>query len=803
MSAILHDLRFAFRSLRKSPGFSLAAVGTLALGIGATTAIFSTVNAALLRPLPYPHPGNLYALRTALTDGRVTTGLLSPSELVRLNAPDLSIERAVGLIAQNVTLLRDDDAPVTAEVFGVSEGFFELFGLPMSVGPGFTPEQFSADGPPVAVISHRVWQDLYGGAPDVVGKPIRFAEFSTTVAGVAPQGFDTPHGADFWLNIRLNPQGVGHSFEGFMRIRDGASLERVESEMAGVMAGLARDFPASAQNRVYVVRPLVESIVGDLGPILIVVLSATALLLALACVNVTNLLLARGAARAREMAVRIALGAGRRRIARQLLTESAVLATTGAVVGVLLAYVGVRLLSAAGASTLPRLDAVTFDANVLLFALLALVASGLVVGFAPAIRLAATDVRTLLNESGRSASGGRGTARWLGAMTVAEIALAVTLVAGAGWLIGSFASLRATDPGFVAERRLYFDTSLFGERYQNPGVVVAGWRELRDRLRAIPGVEAVGSTSNLPLRSGPENSLFVELRGEPMNPENPYGARQRTVSPGFFDAMGIRLVAGRDVSEDDGPEAVRVAVVNETFVRRYLAGRDPIGVRFSSGYPTINPESESTIVGIVADVRQKSIDEPAEPAFYSAIGQAPGRRHVMVLRTAAMGDAALQGPIRAAVSGFDPQIATDVRPLSALVESGISRQRLGMTLMLVFGVAAVVLAAVGIYGVVAYAATQRVGEMATRLALGATPWTVFWLVLRQGRILVVVGAALGLAAAYAAGRLIASRVYEISTTDPAVLGGAVAVVALIAIAATTIPAIRAARLDPSRVLRPE
>ncbi len=441
MDTLLQDLVFTLRTWRRTPTFPLAAIGTLAIGIGATTAIFSTVNAALLSPLPYPNPNDLYSLRTTLTDGRVTTGNVSPVEIVRLNDPNLSIVQAAGLQGQDVTLLRDDGTPVKTRAYGVSEGFFEVFGLPMTLG-GFSKAAPAENTPPTVVVSHRIWQDLYGGDPAVIGKPLRFAEIATTVAGVAPREFDTPHGADFWFQLNWNPEGVNHSFEGFMRVKPGTTIERARSEMAGVMAGVARDYPESATSRVYVVRPLIESIVGELGPILVIVLWATGVLLALACVNVTNLLLARGAARAREMAVRVSLGAGRARIVRQLLTESIMLAAAGAVVGVFAAYAFVRLLLALGASQLPRLDTLSFDGRVLLFALGVLVVSGLLVGFAPALRLAASDLRTLMNESGRSSSGGRGTARWLSVLTIAEVALAVMLVAGAGWLVRSFDNLR-------------------------------------------------------------------------------------------------------------------------------------------------------------------------------------------------------------------------------------------------------------------------------------------------------------------------------------------------------------------------
>jgi predicted permease len=800
MGTLAQDIRFALRNLRRIPAFPLAAIATLALGIGATTAIFSAVSAVLLRPLPYPDPGDLYALRTTLTDGRVTTGLVAASELVRLNDPLLSIERAAGYTAQNVTLLRDDGVPIKTRAYAVSEGFFDLFGLPMTMG-GFTAEHHAPGGPPPIVISTRIWRDVYDADPDIIGKPIRFAEVATTIVGVAPEAFDMPADADFWAAVPLDPNGVGHNFDAVMRIEPGASLEQVESEMAAVMAGVARDFPASANARAYVVRPLVESIVGDLGPILIIVLSATGLLLGLACVNVTNLLLARGAARGREMAVRVALGAGRWRIVRQLLTESVMLAAAGGLVGVTVGYAGVQALLALGASQLPRLDAIAFDGPVLLFALVTLVTSGIVVGFAPALRLARTDVTVLMNESGRSGGSGRATARWLGVLTVAEVALAVLLVAGAGWLIQGFASLRAVDLGFEPERRVTLDVTLLGERYPNPAAVAVAARGLLDELRALPGVEAAGATFNFPLRGTPEASLFIELPGEPLDPLNPLQSRQRVVSPGYFDAIGTRLVAGRDFSYDDRPGTPAVVVVNETFVRRNLPGRDPIGARFRSGYPTINPDSEVEVVGVVEDVRQRSLTEEPEPSFYASLSQIVIPRQTIVLRTAGAVAATLRAPIADVVRRMDPQIAVDVRPLDDEVAGYTRRQELGMTLMLVFGVAAVALAAIGIYGVVAYSAAQRRAEMATRLALGASPRSVFWLVFRRGVLMAGVGTALGLAAAYASGRLVASRLYQVDPTDPWLLAAATGIVVLVVFVTTAVPAWRAARLSPAGVLR--
>ncbi len=804
METLVQDLRFALRNLRRTPTFPLAAICTLALGIGATTAIFSTVNAALLRPLPYPNPQDLYSLHTAMTDGRVTSGLLSPLEMLRLAGPTLPIDRVAGFIPEDVTLLRDDGAPIRTRVFAVTEGFFELFGLPLALGQGFSHGQFVGRAPPVAVISYRVWQDLFGGDRAVIGKPIRFSEITTTIVGVAAPDFDTPHGAGFWFSFPLDPLGVNHSFEAYMRLHDGTNLERAKGQMTAVMASLAHDFPMSDTSRVYVVRPLVESIVGDLGPILIVVFSATGLLLALACVNVANLLLARGSARAREIAVRVSLGAGRGRIVRQLLTESILLAGGGGIVGVAAAYGGIRVLLAIGASKLPRLDAVPFDSRVLLFALGTLLVSGVLVGFAPALRLAATDVKTLMNEASRSTSAGRTTARWLGAMTIAQIALAVALVAGAGWLVRAFAETSRRPIPALRPTAGSFSTS----RCRAPGTKAPHWScRSRETSSIESGIRRASSRRpdirTFPLNGNQDNSIFVQLQGDAPDPAHPMSTRQRTVGPGLFDALGIKLVSGRDFTEDDHAGTTPVAIVNRTFVRQFLAGRDPLRVRFMAGYPTIDLTTTFSIVGVVDDVRQRSLTDDPEPAYYTPEYQGFPRRQTFVVHTRLADTVPLQTAIREEVHRLDPQIAVDFQTAADLVAATLVRQQLGMTLMVLFGIAAVALAAVGIYGVIAYSAAERRNEVATRLALGATPANVFWLVLRQGRTLAGVGAAIGLVVAYVSGRVVSSRLYHVQASDPIILGAAVVLVVTIAILATMIPAFRASRLDPALVLRPE
>jgi putative ABC transport system permease protein len=549
----------------------------------------------------------------------------------------------------------------------------------------------------------------------------------------------------------------------------------------------------------------VDSIVGDLGPILIIVMSATALLLLLACVNVANLLLARGAARAREMAVRAALGAGWGRLVRQLLTESMVLAVLGTIVGVAVGALGLRALLAIGASKLPRLDAVPFDARVLLFSLAILVVTGAIIGLAPAIRLRRSDMKTLMNDSSRSASAGRGTTRWLMTMTVAEVALAIMLVAGAGWLVRGFANLRNADAGFVSDRRLLFDASFLGPQYRTPDAVRQAQLDLVSAIRNVRGVANVGLVSAYPMRGVLEASLLAQFHGEPFDAANPPGTRARIASPGLFAAMGTPIIKGRDFGTGDLPNTIRVATVNRVFVERYLKGRDPIGVQFSAGYPAPDPRNEVTIVGVVGDVRQKSLAEPAEPTFYIPLAQLtlPRMTAVVSMSPTQPDPVAVERAIRAEVRKINPTMALDFELASDVVAGTLRRQELGMTLMLVFGGIAIVLAAVGIYGVVSYAGSLRREEMATRLALGASPRSVFLLVMRQGVMLGLVGAAIGAGLAYFSGQIISNRVYAISASDPVILAIATLLISAITLLATTIPAARASRLNPATALQSE
>ncbi|MGE0863617.1 MAG: ADOP family duplicated permease [Vicinamibacterales bacterium] len=811
MTDLWRNLRYAARGLSREPGFAAVAVVTLAIGVGATTALFSTVNATLLRPLPYSDPEQLVSVRSRLSNGQLTTGLLSALNLGLFKDPGLPVAGAAGLSPspQELTMVGDDGVPTNLLVTGVADGFFDVLGLPLAVGPGFAQTDHAMIGPGAqvaGVLSHRIWITVFARDPAVVGKIVRVVEIPTgiRIAGVAPPELDLPHGTDAWLALRLNPQDFGHGLDAVVRVRPGTQLDALRERADVLLAEQAKTSPTDV-NRLFVMRPLTTAIVGDLGPMLLIVLGAAALLLLLSCVNVMNLLLARGAARMRELAIRSALGAGRGQLVRQMLTESVVLAAAGTAAGLGLAYVGVRLLLAFGASTLPRLNSVPFDVNVMLFAAGVLVFSTLVMGLAPAWRLARVDVRALLNESGRSASPGRATSRSMSALIVAEVALAIVLTAGAGWLVQSFARLGTVSPGFTAEGRLVLSVRpgrTFDFRKQDE--VYAWTDELMRRVRAVPGVALAGGAATFPLQPNRDGTVIVGIQGETWDPDNPHGAHVRNVSVGLFEAMGVKLIAGRLFTDADRRGTLPVAVVNQRFVQLFLGGRDPLSSSFAFGLPAPNPKMMRAIVGVVDDMRYESLALPPTPAFYVVQAQQfPILRPAIVVTARAGDPRALEPGLRSALTAFDPLLMMTATTAPEIVETTLRRQRLGMILMLIFGALALVLAAIGIYGVIAYASAQRREEFATRIALGASAGSVFRLVLGSGQRLAMAGVVIGLAGAYAGGRLVASRVYAMRADDPLVLFAAAIVVAAVALVATIVPALRASRIDPIRAMRPD
>jgi putative ABC transport system permease protein len=794
------DLVFAARTLRRQPLFTAAAVLTIAIGVGATTALFSTVNAALLRPLPFPRSRDLFTLRTSVTGGGFTSGAVASVELEALNPPTGAIMQAGGMVAASDTIIDDPTRPLQITIGGVTPSYFETFGLPMLAGRGFAAGEFVETAPTRLVLSAHLWRAVFHADPTIVGKPVHLSRGGLLVVGVAPAEIGEVDGTDAWWNYISGERSISHIFTGYMRTRPGASPRAVDDELTRVAAQLGREFPVFNANRVFVTRPLVDAIVGDLKPTLIIALAATVLLLLLACVNVTNLLLARSTARSREVAIRAALGAGRWRIVRQLAIESLLLALAGAAIGIAIARAGVRVLLAIAGSRLPRLDAVPFDARVLSFAIAVTVVTAVAVALTPAIRLIGADITALMNDGGRTATSGPGTPRALALMTVAEIAVALTLVAGAGWLIQNFHNLQTERPGFSAERRLVFDVLLPPARYPD-AASVGGWNDrLLDAIRALPGVSAAGSASSLPLHVERDNTASITIAGDPPQ-EFPPSARARSVTPGWFEAMNVRLEAGRPFTRDDQrPGAPQVAIVNGTFVQRYLRGRDALRERLMpiSSAPNAQPR-QIAIVGVVDDVKYGSLSAPPEPTIYTT--ETPFRRETVVVATASPDPVALVPALRAAVKRLDPLIPVDFELMPHVVAASLSRQRTGMMLMAIFGLAALTLAAVGIYGVIAYAVSMRAGEMATRMALGAAPSDVFWLVWREGGLLAIAGVAVGVGIAATLGRIVTSQLYEVSARDPIVLGAATAIVIGITAAAVSLPALGASAINPADTFR--
>jgi putative ABC transport system permease protein len=611
---------------------------------------------------------------------------------------------------------------------------------------------------------------------------------------------NVPQNGDVWFNVRLNPQGTdfAHVFDGYLRVRPGTTDEQLQKTMTDVAKGLERDYPGPQTNRIFIVESYMNAIVGDLRPILIIVLSATGLLLLLACVNVTNLLLARGTLRGREMAARSALGANRGRLVRQMLTESGVLAAIGTVVGVAVAYAAVTGFLAYGASEhLPRLETVPFDWQVLAFTIAVLVAVTILVGLVPAIQLSGTNIQALINQGGRSVRGGR-TQRTLSTMIVAEISVAIILVAGAGWLVRSFTEVQAVDPGWQHRGRLVFELSLPFDRYGDSKVRTTWVRTLTTNLQGLKGVTAVGLSSSFPLQPEADGTALTQIKGF-AGP--PFISRVRTVSAGFFDAMGIRMRSGRKFTDDDRLDGAPVVIVNQAFAKKYLTGIDVATTDLAFGFPVVRQETRRPIVGIVDDVKYSSLIGDFEAAYYLVWEQQPRPRVSVAVATTLDDPTSLIPAVRDEVKKLDPLLAINVRPVDRLVEAAVARQKLGMTLMLLFGAVALALAAIGIYGVIAYASAERRGEVATRLALGASPGDIFWLLVRHGRAMTAAGIVLGLGGAYMAGRLGSTWLYAVQAWDPAILGTALVAVLVVTLAAMLIPAWRASRLDPVYALR--
>ena len=815
MDSLLQDIRYSLRRLAKSPGFTLVVVLTLALGIGANTAIFSAVNAVLLRPLGYADPDRLVTIEHLYPS---LGGLKAP-----VSVPGFRDYQALGRAFESMAVenrwaanLTGQGEPERVPGARVTGRFFGTLGVPALLGRGLLPGEDSAGREHVVVLSYGLWQRLFGGDRGIVGRALSLNGESYQVVGVMPEGFRDcfSRTVDLWAPLVFDPGQFGddsrtNEFLNLTaRVRPGVPVEQAAAEMRSLAEQLKQRYPDSyPPDWSLVTTPLAQRSVGDVRPALLVLLGAVGFVLLIACANVANLLLARAAARSKEIAVRTALGASRDRLVRQLLTESLLLALAGGVLGLLLAYWGVRSVVALDPGQLPRADEIGIDAPVMAFTLFVSVVTGLLFGLAPALHASATDLHGMLKEGGRGSAGDRGGQGLRRTLVVAEVALALTLLTGAGLLVKSFARLQGVDPGFDPGHLLTFNLSLPAARYPADSQQTAFFDQVLPAIAAVPGVRAAGATSVMPF-GGSWSTASFEIEGYQPPPKSPgpWGDI-RIVSPGFFETLRIPLRKGRFLGEEDRAGGRRVAVIDEEFVRRYWPNQDPLGKRLTFGPPPGAADTTARewieVVGVVGHTKHEGLDAEARLQLYMPYRQRPLPFLTVAARTT--GDPnTYANQIRRAVQSVDPdQPIANVRTMDELIAQSVGQRRLSMLLLSLFSGIALVLASVGIYGLMSYSVAQRSRELGVRIALGAARSDVLRLVLRQGMSLALMGIVIGVGAALALTRLIESQLYDVRATDPATFVGVAALLAVTALAANLVPALRATRVDPAVVLREE
>jgi len=795
----MFQLKIALRSLRRQPSFFAAAVGALALGIAAPTALFAVVQATMLRPLPYVGADDIYTVRTAMTDGRFSIGMVASEEIS-------SMRRTTDRVTASSLVRRVDDILIAdgreaREVVatGVTEGFFDLFGLPMAAGRAFQPSDHANRTVRSVVLSNELWRNGFGADPQIAGRTIQLANGPALVVGVAPDVFDAPADADLWFADFVG-ESISHMFDAYVRFTPDTTPEQVHAVLGPMWDSLAQKYPDQAKNRVFVFRPLLSALLGDLGPTTLISFAATALLLLLAMANVTNLLLARGATRAREMAVRIAIGARRSHLIRQLLSESTVIAVAAAAIGVPLAYAAIRVIVAVGGASIPRAEGLTFDPTVAVFAAVVMMLAGISVGVAPALIAAGTSVTSMANHGGRSGMTGVRTRRLLGILVVSEVALAIMLVAGAGRLLLSARNLLAVDPGFAAQGRLLVEALLPRMPYGADPARNRAWSsDITERLTPL-GVTHVGMATTVPLGREWDSTTFTDIVGRPTEPRFRPNGRSRIVNPAFFGALDIQVIRGRPFSEGDRIDTDPVVIVNRTWASRFLPpDADPLRERLSGLFfrrvgDKFEPQT-AAIIGVVEDVRYAGLDDLPEPAIYLVDAQRPPLRRNYILTTAGAQPELLIPQIRAVFQQMDPNVPIRFELMDEVVTRSLVWSRLGVFLMSTFGVISLLLAGTGVFGVLAFVGAQRHGEMVVRLSLGATPGHVFGLMLAQGTRVVAAGVVVGAGLAWWMGQLMAGYVYEVAAANPMVLGSSVAIVAVVGLGAALAPAYRASRIE--------
>ena len=805
--SVWQDVKFAARNLVRRPGFTAVILTTLALGIGATTAIFSVVDGVLLRPLPFHEPDRLvfvFGIEEGMRTGSSWMSYEDWKDFVDQVQTVDGIEVASRSNPGAMTIVSESGPPTQIDVARVSHGLFAMLGAQPLLGRGFLPEEDQIGSARAVVIGHGFWRDRTGADAEIVGKSLRLDGEVHTVVGVMREGFD-------WLEaelyLALDP---GHAEDGrgrhtllpLARLGPGVSLEQADAEMKAISARLEAEYPETNTDRSARVEPIAETIVGNARTPVLMLFGATLVVLLIAGVNVANLLLARAAPRAREVAIRATLGAGRGRLARQLLTESLVLALLGGLLGVGLAFLGVKLLLAAAPAGLPRLDDVAVDLRVLGFALGLAVASGLACGLLPAFGASQPDLHSSLKEGTGRQTGGRRHARWSDALVVFEVGFAVVLVGTAGLLLRSFVELRSVDPGFHERQVVSLPLSLKGDTF-NPERVIPFYDELLARVRSFPDVEAAALGYYPPLEGGWETSFDipgVHERPQGQRPE----ARIRPVTPGYFQTVGIPLLQGREFDARDVADGPGVVVINESLARTFFEGRDPLEHSLRKGnWWGEDRQSEYRIVGVVGDVKMDGMAEATPWAMYFLHDQWPFSDMYLLVRTAGAPYPTVPA-IRDAVWALEPDMPVEnVQTFTEMRSEAVAEERFQTLLVVGFAGLALVLACVGVFGVLSHAVAQRGGEIGIRMAVGARAVDVVRLVVGKGVRLVALGVALGLAATFGVTRFIRSLLFEVSPTEPMALAPATLLLAFVALSACAVPAVRASRQDPVKALRTE
>ncbi len=810
LSELRQDLAFAFRSLARSPAYTVLAALTLALGIGANTAIFSVVRGILLRPLPFADPGRLVFLG-ATYDGGKPIPYVSPANLADWQAQNRSLS-SLATLESHGAVLTGAGEPERLRGFDVSADFFPMLGVrPLAGRLGFSAEEAGFPAAKVVILNETVWRTRFGGDPGLVGRSVTLDNEPHLVVGIAPAEQSWPSNTQLWFPFSMDPAQLAGSraaifLNGVGRLKPGVTLAEAQTDFGAITARLARDFPDANTGLGVKLIPLHQWITGDLTRPLAILLGGVGFVLLIACANVANLALVRGAARQGELAVRTALGAGRGRLVRQLVTESGVLAGLGLAGGLGLAALGTKLLVQAAPASIPRLSAIHLDGLVLGFTLAVAAVTTLVFGLLPARLVVRPDLARTLKESGRGGqrpSGNR--ARRL--LVVAEVALAVMLLAGAGLLIRSFGRLMRVDPGFRSEGTLSFGLSLPDAKYLRGGGgerQTVFMQQLMERLRALPGVQASGAALGMPLTSFSFNFSLVVAGRPPVKPNEEPSAEVRVATPGYLAAMGIPIRRGRGFTEADRPGGQRVLLLSESAAQKFFPNEDPLGkhVRFGWGRGP-DRHLEGDIVGVVGDVKVLSLTEGVRPQFWAVYDQWPVASFSVVLHGGREAES-LVADARRTVHELDPDLAlSQVKTLETVVAESVAQPRFYMLLLGSFAGVAILLSAIGIYGVIAYLAEQRVREIGIRLALGASRGRVMRMIVREGALLTVAGVGLGVLGALGLSRVLEALLFEVKGSDPITYLAVTLVLGVVALIASGLPALKAAEVDPVLAMRAE